>query len=207
MTILQIPVTKAGNKTIAVDTDTLHEKVYVAALASGIKTLVNGGATKLANVKDATTDEEKADFEAKAVAKAEERVAQMIAGTLKIGRAAAVKGPSAQVITEARRLARDLIRQAIKDAGGKVSHYSASEITSHANALLNDPDSGPGLITKAEENLEARTKSNIKIDASKIKEDPELVAKAEKAKQEKKAGVLSAAKAGKVAPRISKTIN
>jgi len=139
MTALNIPVTKAGNATITVETDQLPERIYVSALTKGLHTLINGGATKLANVKDAKTDEEKAEFAKLATEKAQERVAAMYSNTLKLGREAAVKGPSGAVMTEARRIARDLIKQMIKDSGGKVSHYAASEITKAANELLADP--------------------------------------------------------------------
>lgn len=204
MTVLSIPVTKAGNKTVTVETDQLPERIYVSALTKGLHNLLNGGATKLANAKDGKTDEEKAEFAAAAIAKAEERIAAMYANTLKLGREAAVKGPSGAVMTEARRIARDLIKQMIKDSGGKVSHYAASEITKAANELLADPEQGPGFIAMAEENLTARTKKNINFDMGKLHEDPILIAKAEEAANKKKAGVLSAATAGKVAPRVVK---
>ena len=203
MTVLNIPVTKAGNATITVETDQLPERIYVSALTKGLHTLINGGATKLANVKDAKTDEEKAEFARLATEKAQERVAAMYSNTLKLGREAAVKGPSGAVMTEARRIARDLIKQMIKDSGGKVSHYAASEITKAANELLADPAQGPGYIAMAEENLASRTKKGIEFDLTKLHEDPALVAKTEEAKLKKKAGVLSAATAGKVAPRVS----
>lgn len=206
MTAINIPVTKAGNKTIAVETDQLHERVYIAALTKGLKDLANGGATNIANVKDAKTEEEKARFETAAIEKAKERVAQMYTGTLRLGREAAVKGPSGAIMTEARRIARDLIKQLIKDSGGKVSHYAASEITKAANELLADPDQGPGYIKMAEDNLAARTKKDIKFDVTKLVEDPGKVAAAEEAALKKKAGVLSAATAGKVAPRVSPAV-
>ena len=204
--IITVPVTK-GNTTINIDTEILPEKYYVAALTSGLKTLVNGGTTKIIKPK-VQTPEAMAAYHAEAIAKAQERVEAMMAGKLKVGRAAAEAGPSGAVMTEARRLARQLVKDTLREAGQKVSHYKASEITAAANQLLASPD-GKSLITQAEENLTSR-KPVVKVDISKIKEDPELIAKdlaAKEAKAEAKAagaGVLSAKQAGKVAPRATK---
>lgn len=204
----KIPVVKGGpGAFVIVETETLAEYVYAAALDNGLKTIVNGGATKLANVKDAKDEAEAAAFREAAIAKAQERVAAMMIGAakpIKLGRAAAVKGPSGAVMTEARRIARQLIKDTLKANGLKVSHYSASEITAKANELLADPEQGPGFIKMAEENLAKRETTTIKLDLSTLAEDPNLVAKAEEAKLKKKAGTLSATQAGKVAPRATK---
>ena len=40
MAILSIPITKAGNKTLSVDTDKLDEGVFLRAVEEGLKVLL-----------------------------------------------------------------------------------------------------------------------------------------------------------------------
>lgn len=196
MTILFVPVTKAGSS-VTVDTDKIHDTMYAEALAQGLKVMVNGGMTKLTkeNIPDETARK------AEALKIAEDRVNLMIEGKLKLGRqAAASKGPSGAVMTEARRLARIAVKEMLKSKGLKVSTYDASEITKAANEII---AADPSYVTTAESNLATRGKgpvpTNIDITAM-IQPDPKKVAELE-AKKVEKAGVLSKTQAGKVAPR------
>lgn len=197
---LTIPVVKSKG-TVQVDTGTIPVEYYKEALAQGLKVIVNGGASKIN--KETYTDPK--ELMAAAQALAEERVAQMMAGTLKLGRKAAASGKTPHVVmTEARRLARDLVKTAMKNAGLRLSHYKSSEITEAANAMIAQDAS---LIKMAEANIEARGKLHVPFDPSKIHADPGLVAKAEKEKAEKASRKvpLSALQAGKPAPRASHT--
>jgi hypothetical protein len=208
MSIRKIPVIKGGTGAfVEIESDSIPSEIYAHALDTGLKTLVNGGATKITIAKEESDPEKIAAYHAAAKAKADERVQAILTGTLKLGKGAgATKGPAGAVLIEARRIARDYIKQALKDHNLKVSHYSASEITTKANELLAS-DSGPGLIKIAEENLATRGKSAIVVDVTSLKEDPALVAKDEEKTLARKAGTLSKTQAGKVAPRVSKTLN
>lgn len=197
--ILNIPVTKAGNATVEIDPNDAPENMFKAIVEAGCKVLINGGAGEITHKN--YPDEEK--FKKAAMNLAETRVLQLMEGTLKLGRGTAVKGPSGPVMTEARRLAREVVKTVMKSKGYKVSHYSQSEITLLANELLKED---PGYIVQATANIEARKNPPKMIDLSKARANPELVAKAEEAKARKKSeklpgGLLSAAQAGRTAPR------
>ena len=195
--IINVPITKAKSS-IAVDVDTIDIAVYESALSEGLKVLVNGGMTKI--TKENIPDEEARKVEAQRIA--EERVQAMIDGSFKTSKraAAAGKGPSAQVLTEARRLARILVKEALKAKGLKVTHYTSSEITQAANEII---AADPSIIDTATKNLEARSMpAKPTIDPTDhMKADPKLVAAEEAKKAERKAGPLSKTQAGKVAPR------
>lgn len=202
MSNLTIPVTK-GKGSVTIDTEAVPETYYVEALRQGFKVIVNGGASKI--TKPAIeTEEDMAKYHAAAMAKAEERVLAMLAGELKLGRSAgATTKVAGAVMTEARRLARDLVKAALKKAGLKQSHYSSSEITQAANAMIAE---NADLITMAEANIAARGKISAPFDPSTLHADPKLVAAAEEKKLAGKAkGVISSKQAGKVAPRASHT--
>lgn len=191
--IMQVPVVKAKTS-IPVNVGLVPDKYYDAALAIGLKQMVNGGATKI--TESAYPDE--TERHAKALSIAEDRVEQMYAEKLVIRGAVSAKkdGVPAAVKTEARRIARDMVKATIKDKGMKVSHFAASDITAAANAMIEED---PSIIAQAELNLANRGKLKINSDViSGLHEDPKLVAAAEasKAKKKSNAGILSAAKAG-----------
>lgn len=195
-TIMAIAVTKSGN-TVDVDTAKLPDDVYREALLQGLKVLINRGMSKI--TKEALSDD--ATRKAEADHKANANVEDLYTGKVKLTGVSSKKTKaSGAVMTEARRLAKNLVKDAMKSAGMKISHVAASEITKAANALL---DSDPSLITQAEANLAQREKTPVAIDIkSLIHEDPKLIAAAEAKKAKDKANKpLSAKQAGKVAPR------
>jgi hypothetical protein len=208
MTVLKIPVTKAKGKFVEVDTDAIeNDQYYMEALKQGFKVIVNGGATKIT----AAAYPDEGERHEAAYALAAKRVEEMVAGTLKLGRtssASTKSGVSGAVMTEARRIAKDIIKQTIKANGLKVSHYKASEITAAANTLIDDDAS---ILAQAEKNLAERGKIHINSDLlGGLKADPTLVAKTEAAKNAKKAEreaakanrpPLSAKQAGQTAHR------
>jgi len=200
MTKLSVENTKS--KTMhEFDTETLPEAVYVEALKLGLKVLLNRGQSKI--TKASTKD----DAEMKALAKdqAEKNVEAINAGKIKFSGGAKAKKASGAIMTEARRLAKALVKDEMKKAGIKVSHVEAKEITNAANELLNTEELGKQLLAQAEENIkarEAKVESGLGIDIKAlIKESPKLVAKAEEEKAARKSQ-LSATQAGK--PKKSK---
>jgi hypothetical protein len=189
-TALKIPVVKAKTF-IEVETGELPEHVYREALIQGLKVLVNRGMTKL--TKEAYP--EPAKLQEAAMAKAEETVQAMYEGKIRImGGAKSDKVPR-EVMTEARRIARNLVKEELKRSGVKVSYVESSEITKAANALLADQ---PAILKQAQEEVERRQATKVKIDISTIPLSEKRIKAAEAKKADK---TLSAAKAGKVATR------
>jgi len=187
---------KNGAGTVDVDTSALPDDVYREALMQGLKSIAERAMSKI--TKEAYPDE--AERKAAIHTKAEANIADMYAGKIKITGQARVKKASGAVMTEAMRLARNLVKDAMKAKKIKISHVKASEITTAAKALL---EQDPSILTTAEANLKAREATPIKIDIAKlVHTDPQLVAKDEAKKAKAKAEKpLSAKQAGKVAPR------
>lgn len=190
MAVLNIPVTK-GKATVEIDTDSIPEEVYKEALIQGLKVLVNRGASKI--TKGTTKDED--ELKSLAMDKANEQVELIKTGKIKFSGGAKTTKASGAVMTEARRLARNLVKDEMKRQGIKISHVEASEITKAANALLAED---PSLIETAKANLEDRAKVPVKINVSAIPTSPKKIAAAEAKKAKDQ---LSAKQAGKVAPR------
>lgn len=196
MPTIIVPVVK-GKATMEIETDPskLPDAVYAEALALGLKELVNRGMSKVTAAAFPNEEERKAE----AMRIASENVEKIYKGDIKFSGPKAAK-TSGVVMTEARRLAKALVKDGLKKAGIKISHVPAKEITAAANQLL---AADPSILETAKANVEARSKTEIKIDvASLVKVDPALVAKAEEKKSSAKAaGQLSAKQAGKTAPR------
>jgi len=198
-TLVQIALKNAAG-TIEVDTARLPDDVYREALMQGLKVIAERGMSKL--TKEAYPDETERKGAIKA--KAEANVQDMYDGKVKITGAKTVKKASGAVMTEAMRLARNLIKDAMKANKIKISTVKASEITKAAKAYI---ETNPSIIATAEENLKKREETPMTLDIkSLIKVDPELVAKDEAKKAKAKADKpLSKAQAGKVAPRAKGT--
>ena len=213
---IKVAIAKGGG-TVEVLTTDLPDEVYAVVLSLGLKDLMNRGMTKIKSPKNLTGDDaEKA--KAAAMEQAEKNLVNLKAGKLpRIAGVATAKDSKIPgvVMTEARRLARNLIKDEIKATGGKISHYEAKEITNSANVFLTTEE-GKVLLEQARANVDARNKAveekpkatladleaklGISVSAAKVKE-----AEAKKAKS-KAAGdaVLSAAQAGKVKVRSAK---
>ena len=196
MAVLNVAITKAKT-TMAVDTDKIPEDVYAEALLLGLKVLLNRGTSKVT----ASTYPNAEELKAAALATAEKQMELVNTSKIKFTGGKKKSGATGAVMTEARRLAKALVKDELKRAGIKISHVEASEITKAANLYL-ESEHGTALIDKAKANLAEREKVSIgdTIDVSKvIAISPELVAKANARKA--KGGTLSAKQAGKVAKR------
>lgn len=193
MAKIVVPVVKSKG-TVELDTDTLPQEVYEEALKLGLKELANRGMSKITKTTYPKADE----LKAAAQAKAEANVAAMNEGKIRF-MTGKTKGASGAVMTEARRLAKNIVKDELKKAKIKISHVDPKEITAAAKALL-ESETGPSIIEQATANLAEREKTSIKgIDISAlVKTSPELVAKAEAKRKDKP---LSAKQAGKVAKR------
>ncbi len=187
---------KNGAGEIQIDSGQVPLAQYQEALRLGFKAMAERAMSKI--TKEAYPDE--AQRKAAILAKAEANVADIYSGKAKVEGQVKVKKASGAVMTEAMRLARNLVKDAMKANKIKISTVKASDITNTAKALL---ESDPSILVTAEANLAAREATPIKIDiASLIKADPALVAKDEAKKAAAKASKpLSRAQAGKVVPR------
>ncbi len=145
MTIVAIPITKA-KKNVSIDTDKIPVEIYETALMEGLKVLCNKNMSKI-TVKDLEGDELAAAQEA-AYAKGQENLENLMAGNLKKRKAAGKE--SRAVTTEARRLAREAVKAAFKEAGKKLAGIKASVITAAADELIAEDDS---YVAKARENV------------------------------------------------------
>lgn len=200
MGIFSVPVTKAGNSTLDIDTDKLPDDMYKLAMAEGLKVLLNKGMSKITTAK--LEGEELAKAQAAALAQGEKNAEALRSGTLKVGRGSSkTKGIPGVVMTEARRLAKAVIKDLMRAEKIKISAVPAKEITEAANKLL-EVDSS--FIAQATANIKARDEApKPAIDIkSLVKESPDLLAKlADKKAADKASAPLSAKQAGKPVAR------
>jgi hypothetical protein len=143
----KVPVTK-GKGTLDVYLSKLPDAVYREMCLQGLKVLLNRGMTKI--TKETYPNPE--ELKAAAMAQAEKTVQACYEGKIRIMGAKADK-VSGAVMTEARRLARNLVKDELKKSGVKISYVEASEITKAANALI---AADPSIVKSAEESLKAR---------------------------------------------------
>lgn len=195
MSVLSIPITK-GKGFIEIDTAEIPDDVYQEIMLQGLKVLLNRGASKITK----ETYPEEAELHTAAMAKAQEQVELVKTSKIKFTGQKATKKESGAVMTEARRLAKNVVKDAIKANGGKISHYEPKDITAAANELLK---ADPSLVEQAKANLAALEAKPTAVDiGSLIKVSAKKVHQAEEKKAKAKANApLSAKQAGKVKPR------
>jgi len=197
MTMIKIPVTKAKGQVIEINTDELGDNVYEEVIKLGLKALVNRGTSKITK----ETYPKAEELAIAAMAQAEKQLQAIYAGNIRVS-SSAPKEASGAVMVEARRLAKNLVKDELKRKGKRVSHYEAADITKMANALI---EARPDLVAQATANIEERSKQAVPIDVGAIKPSDKKIkaaeaAKAKKAEQAKAPGA-SAAKAGKTEKR------
>lgn len=182
--------------------DGFNDDVYDSIFMEGLKVHLSKG---LAGTKaeGKITVKDTAKIEAKAKA----NLQNLVEGKVKASRAK-VKGASGAVMVEARRLAKNAIKQEAKRQGIKVSHLDPKEITVWANQLL-ESEHGKALIAQATENLnkagEESLFSGINLgihanDSRAVKANKKAQDAADKKEKEKaKAGAFVPQKGGKPA--------
>lgn len=198
MAIMEIPVVK-GKGVVQVDTNSLPEAVYAEALLQGLKTLVNRGMSKV-TIKDLGSEDE---VKKEAMIIAGKNIDAILAGKIKFSGKASKTKVSGAVNTEAMRIARSRVKDALKAAGMKISYVKAADITAAAKELITQDAT---IIELAKANLEQRAETPLPIDIkSLVHEDATLKAKGEAKKEaEKAAKPLSAKQAGLVKGRKGK---
>lgn len=206
MAILQVPVSKCKGGIIEIDTDTIPVEMYTEALLQGLKSMLGRGMSKISKTTYPNEEElkaaamAKAQDNAKAIAENDTKKMKLSSGTSKVKVSGALN-------TEAMRIARNLVKDAMKANGIKISHVEASEITRAAKEYL---AADASIIEQAQKNLDERAAKvagapAIDIKAL-IKESPKLVAAAEARKAKANADKpLSAKQAGK--PKVRQKPN
>lgn len=157
MATFKIPITKAG-KDAFIEVNTadpeaggdLTSEMYEEAMKLGLKAMLNRGMDKIQVAK--LEGDKLKDAQAAALEKAQANLAAIKSGSLKktSARAAKVTGV---LNTEAMRIARNMVKDGLKEKGYKVSYYPASEITIAAKALI---EVRPEILGMAQTNLDAR---------------------------------------------------
>lgn len=189
MATFSVPITK-GKGELEVETKDFSDDVYNYIYAEGLKAVLNKGMTKV-TAKDIPDEDER---RAEAMKIATETLEKLIAGEVPSRRKKKAK-ESGKVMTEARRLAKEAVKEGLRKAKKKISHYKASDITAAANAML-ETEEGQRFIVKARENIAAAEAESIDvsiIDA--MQEDEALVEKANEAAEARKSAKAKAPKA------------
>lgn len=153
--IVRISITKSGGY-IELNTAVMPQEVYEAALLEGLKILANKGMSKitLKGLEGAELDKAKAA----AQAKGEENAAAIMDGSIKLPGRKAKSKESAEVMTEARRLAKNLVKDELKRNNIRMKDVASKDLTAWAKAVL---EGNPELITEARANVEARKESKL----------------------------------------------
>ncbi len=198
---------KGGIGEVEVDTSKIVDMdIYQYIFQVGLETIINKvGMSKIAVGITKAEGEDKVKRTAEIVEQANRTVQAMYDGNLKGAKATSKRTGATQ--TEAMRLAKALVKDTLRSNGYKISAFDAKQLTAFAKEVL---AGNPDLYKRAEENLKARAELpikglNVAAMLGDMAEDESLKAKPKvppkpKAKGEAKA-TLSAAQAGKVAPR------
>lgn len=188
MSVLNITITKA-KAVMPIETNDLPEAMYEEALILGLKAILNRGTTKI--TKEAYPNED--ELKAAALKVAEKQKKDLMDGKIRRTGAKAQK-VSGALMTEARRLARALVKDELKRQGIRATYVEASEITKAANAYI---AVDPSILEKAQANLDAREEmKSSAVDISKIvsatmvSEKKKKKVEAEKAKAKEKLAVF-----------------
>lgn len=212
MPILQIPITKAGKGvTFDVDTDLFNSlladnpEAALRIVEEGFKAILNSRMTSKEFGAPSKLEGDALEAQkAAALAKAQKNLDDLVAGNLsKKAKSAKAAGVDRAVMTEAVRLAKEVVKNEIRRAGMKVSMVAAKDITAAAKVQV---EQDPSYIEQAKANIAERASIQSAINiATLISEDPKKVAKAKKEAEERKAArQLSAAQAGKTEKRSAK---
>jgi hypothetical protein len=198
---------KAGAGGFDVDLDTLPDASYQAIIIAGLEAILakaNGAAKILAGI----TKLEGAELEkrkAEVLDAATKTIQQLQDGIVPGAKKAKTSGAEA---TEAMRLAKNMVKDLIRNSGQKIGAYSAKEITEAAKQVL---ARNPHLLELARKNLAERAQEakgskaldlaglfGAKASSEEVKAKPKVAAKP-RVKGEK--APISARQAGLAAPR------
>ncbi len=196
---------------IEINFSALPDQTYQALLIAGAETFLNkanGAAKSLAGITK-LEGKELEDRKKAVLAAAEQTASQLREGIVPGAKKAKASGA---VSTEAIRLAKNMVKDLIRNSGQKIGAYSPKELTAAAKTVL---ERNPALIQLAEKNLAERATEAKGTSALNLKglfgakaESDEVKAKPKappKRKDGKDKAPLSAKQAGMAAPRQKPT--
>jgi len=201
--IIEVPIAKASSKdkaaTINVDTASFSDEVYAYIMAEGLKAIANARMGAKVGAVTKKTGKELEDAQATAMMIATENLDRLAKGEVKKAKGKSVSGEDRKVTTEARRLAREVVKDLIKAAKGRIGDYSAKQITEAADELIKGD---PSFVVKAKENLASRNDTLPVLDiGALIQPDAKKVAKRKADEASKPLSAKQAGMTGKVPPR------
>ena len=151
--IFNVPIAKApAGTTLPVDIEAIPDTVWDHVVMHGLATVVNEGKSKLTGLTKMDAAELAKAHEA-SIEISKKNIASLLAGKVKAKRGKKDSDSTLprEVQTEARRIARDKVKDLIRAAGKVPSHYPASEITKAADTLI---ASDPEIVSQARANIE-----------------------------------------------------
>lgn len=201
-TIFEVPIAKGGkDATVRVVYEELSDDALRVVIAEGLKSILNSRMSKVGATTKMEGDE-LSGANAKAMEIAAKNLADLQSGAL--GSKSKSKAKSElprEIQTEAMRIARAMVKDAIRAAKGYPSTYAASEITAMAKKFI---EVKPEIVKTATENVSKRKalEGQTAIDVLALgKPDPKLEAKRAEAAAKRAADAaskpLSAKQAGK----------
>jgi len=139
------------------------------------------------------------ELKARALEIAQQNLEDLYAGRVAVRGVQKEGKASREVMKEARRIAKELVKKQLKDEGYKISYVDGKDITKAANALL---ASDPEILEMAKAEVERISSRKSKIDISGIRVSDKKVAAAKKRKDD---ATLSANQAARVVQRARPT--
>lgn len=195
--IFNVKITKA-KANLAVNFGELPRAVQEYIIEQGLAKLLNGATAK----ETAATTPDEAVRAANAMSLAEKKLDSLKAGKI-VARASKDGKVAGVVMTEARRLAKNIVKAGIKAQNKRISDFEPKAITEAANAYLADH---PELIAAAKASIDASAALSAAtvVNVEAIPVSATRVAANEKKKAEAKAAT-AAKNAGKPGPQASAT--
>lgn len=177
----KIKISKA-KADLEVDFDALPPNVQLYIVEQGLGKLLNGATAK----ETAATTPDEATRAANAMGLAQKKLDSLMAGKIVARKAAGDGKTPAVVMTEARRLAKNIVKAGLKAKGKKISDFTAKAITEAANLYLTDHQD---LIAQAKASIDAANAlaSTAEVNVDAIPVDPVKVEAREKANAAKRA--------------------
>jgi hypothetical protein len=202
---------KGGAGSIELNFSALPDETYRAIMIAGAEAFLskaNGATKSLAGI--TKLEGKELEDRKKEVREAAEKTAQQLRDGIVPG-AKKAKASGAEA-TEAMRLAKNMVKDLIRNSGQKIGAYSAKELTAAAKVVL---ERNPHLMELARKNLSERAQEakgskaldlkglfGAKAESDDVKAKPKV---APKRKEKGEKAPLSATQAGKAAPRQKPT--
>jgi hypothetical protein len=198
--MFEIRIAKA-DKNIDVDFNAFSPEVKRFIVEQGLSKLLNAATAKDTLAAHNNNEEE---MRSDAYVNAQKRVASLVAGNTSARKSKSSGSKvSGEIMTEARRQAKIIVKAQIKAAHGRISDYSSKTLTEYANKYI---EANPSVVEAAKLAVEAAQNlaSKATMDVAAIPIDPSKV-KANEDRKAKAKAATAAKNAGKPGPQASTT--